>query len=382
MAQIVNRGKNKWLVRVFLGEDRDGKRKFLNKTIHGTKRDAEAWAAEQERRRDLMGPEAVKVLDLTVGGLIEAFLERLEVLGRKSAAIERMRACRHLLPELGGLPASKLTSDQVQAYIRKKQDAGLSNASINRCLSILRGALNLAMESEPPKIQRAPRIPELPEGPPRSGFFEEHEYRALFRELPDHLKPVLAFGYWTGCRKGEILNLRWHQLDLDAGVARLRAGETKSGEGRLIPLAPELLEILRMHRERCAGARPDDHVFTYEGRPFRDFRDGWEAACRRAGLWDGERNRPTRTFHDLRRTAVRNLVRAGTPEKVAMEISGHKTRSVFERYNIVTEADLLAAARRLQEHIDSIRRASSHTDSHPEPDGTHTIVTQQAGRVN
>jgi hypothetical protein len=164
MAQLVNRGKNRWLVRVFLSEDRDGKRKFLNKTIHGTKRDAEAWASEQERRRDLMGPEAVKALDLTVGGLIEAFLERLEVLGRKSAAIESLRAGRHLLPELGRLPASKLAYDQVQAHIRMKQDEGLSNASINRCLSILRGALNPAMKSEPPKLQRAPRIPGLPEG--------------------------------------------------------------------------------------------------------------------------------------------------------------------------------------------------------------------------
>jgi len=380
MAQLINRGKNRWLVRVYLGLDDQGRARTLNKTIHGTKRDAERWAFEQEKQRDLAGAAAVKAANLTVGGLVRAYLEQLRMLGRKSAGIEQWRADKHLLSSpLSETPAFKLSTDDIRKLIVAKQQEGLSNATINRILALLRGALRAAAKADPPKVLKVPLIPKLPESAPRAGFFEEHEYRALLRALPDHLKPVLAFGYWTGCRKGEILRLKWDQVDLDQGVVRLRAGETKSGEGRVIPLAPELLEILRLHRQTAGES---EYVFTYNGTPFRGFHSGWEAACKTAGLWDEKANRPTRLFHDLRRTAVRNLVRAGVPEKVAQGISGHKTRAVFERYNIVSEADLLSAARRLQRYLEEQRRADSHTDSNANSDSTHTILTQRPEPVN
>jgi integrase len=377
MAQIISRGKNRWLVRVYLGLDEKGRTRTLNKTIHGTKRDAERWAAEQEKQRDLLGPGMARSGDLTIAGLLADLQQDYRIRGRKSLEWLDVTIRKHLMPALGSMPAAKLSTSEVRAFILAKQKEGLKAGTINRALAILRRALRLAAEADPPKLARVPKIPELAECPPRSGFFEEHEYRALLRALPDHLKPVLAFGYWTGCRKGEILRLKWNQVDLDQRVVRLRAGETKSGEGRVIPLAPELLEILRLHRQTAGES---EYVFTYHGAPFRDFRHGWEAACKAAGLWDEKTNRPARLFHDLRRTAVRNLVRAGVPERVAQEISGHKTRAVFERYNIVSEADLVTAAQRLQTWVEAQRRADSHTDS--VFDGTHTILTQRPGRAN
>ena len=88
-------------------------------------------------------------------------------------------------------------------------------------------------------------------------------------------------------------------------------------------------------------------VFFREGQPILNFRKSWDTACEAAGLWDRAKKRPKRIFHDLRRTGVRNLIRAGVPEKVAMLISSHKTRSVFERYNIVDERDVIEAMGRL-----------------------------------
>jgi hypothetical protein len=96
-------------------------------------------------------------------------------------------------------------------------------------------------------------------------------------------------------------------------------------------------------------------VFSYHGERIHSIKTAWALACERAGLADASK-KPTKLFHDLRRTAVRNLVRSGNPEKVAMQISGHRTRSVFDRYDIVTEDDIRRAARKQHEYVTSIRK--------------------------
>jgi integrase len=82
------------------------------------------------------------------------------------------------------------------------------------------------------------------------------------------------------------------------------------------------------------------YVFFRDGEPIRDFRDAWNRSCRIVGL-EG------RLFHDLRRTAVRNLIQSGVSEAVAMKISGHRTRSIFSKYKIVSESDLAKVAQAL-----------------------------------
>jgi integrase len=165
--------------------------------------------------------------------------------------------------------------------------------------------------------------------------------------LPPFLQPVATFGYYTGWRVTEILNLQWRQIDISTAEVRLDPGTTKNREGRVIYLDGELLEtmkeqrafVLSIQRER-GEIIPWVFVNPDTGDRIHNFRKSWAEACKRTGL-------SGRLFHDFRRTTVRNMVRAGVPEVVAMRISGHKTRSIFDRYNIVSEQDLREAARRI-----------------------------------
>ncbi len=288
--------------------------------------------------------------------LAEGFLNDYQANGRKSLVWARRRIENHLMPFFEGLRVVEITSERVRAYTIKRQQEGASNGSINRELAALKRMFNLAAEMTPPKVARAPYIPMLKESNVRKGFFEHGDYLALRRELPSYLKPALTFGYYTGAREGEVLNLKWHQVDLEARTVHLDPGTTKNDQPRTIPLIGELLETLRAQKAFCESSFPGcTYVFFRKGNRIGNFQRAWKSACTRAGI-------SGKLFHDLRRSAVRNMVRAGVPERVAMAITGHKTRSVFDRYNIVAERDLHEAARRLDAHLSA---SAEHSRSEP-----------------
>jgi integrase len=196
----------------------------------------------------------------------------------------------------------------------------------------------------------------------RSGFFEESDFRAVLLELPEPLRPAMEFAYWTGWRiQDEVLALTWAQVDFSAGVIRLEPNTTKSDQGRSFPFSalPELAALVQRQREHTDAVERQlgmivPTVFHRNGRPIRAYLDGWRAACKRAstvqrhGLESVVRPRLVgRTPHDFRRTAARNLIRAGVAQHVVMQLCGWKTDAMFRRYAIVDERDLRDAVARL-----------------------------------
>jgi integrase len=246
--------------------------------------------------------------------------------------------------------AIDITADRVTAYRVHRQEQSykgrlVANSTINYELAILGRAFRLATRAR--KVTPHPEIEMLHTDNARQGFFEREQYQAVLDRLPVYLHPVMTAAYITGWRtKSELLSRQWRHIDLEAGWLRLDPGESKNGEGRMFPLTPELRVLLETQRdwvrslERLTG-RIIPWVFVYpDGTPIRDYRHAWAKACDAAGM-------SGRLVHDLRRTAVRNLERAGVPRSAALKVTGHKTETVYRRYAIVDEGMMREAADKL-----------------------------------
>ena len=211
---------------------------------------------------------------------------------------------------------------------------------MNREVASLGRMLSLAVNSG--RLSRKPKFQLLDGERVRQGFLEHGAFLALLGNLPADLQPIVEFLYLSGWRKGEAVKLEWRDVDLEGNVVRLRIENSKNKEARILPLTGRLWEVMQ---QRATERRLEcPYVFHHEAQKIGDFRKAWKTACKKSGLGGV-------IVHDLRRCAARNLARAGVREDVAMEITGHKTRSMYRRYRIVDERDLREATERLQTHL-------------------------------
>jgi len=296
----------------------------------------------------LKGP-VVRLEKVPFSELLEAVVWDYQVNQKKSLGKVEERIRLHIAPRFGRMRAASVTTDRIIRYIQERQDEGASNGTINRELAIIRRAFRLGARHTPPKVGLIPHVPLLREAAPRPGFVEPGDFAALVESLPEYLRGFVTFAYRTGWRVSEIRDLKWSQVDRKERIICLHDAKdpTGKGAGRILYLDDVLLAIVEEQWTRRKGrSRVKKNVFPgHDGTgPVRDFRGAWAAACQKAGIG-------RRLFHDLRRSAVRNMVRAGVPERVARQISGHKTRAVFDRYNIVSEKDLADAAQKQAEYL-------------------------------
>jgi len=275
---------------------------------------------------------------------------------------------RNIRPFFGKLKAQRLTTDHMDKYREKRKGEGRSDATANRELSILRTAFHNARKRTPPKVLVVPYFPIVAETNIRKGFLSDEQYDSLRDELPAELKALFVTGYITGLRRGEITAIQWQQVDFEAGMITLDKGETKNDEPRSVPILDgDMRELLvAAKKERDAEWPHSPWVFSRRGERIVDFRWAWDEACKRAEV-------PDLNFHDLRRTAVRNMRRAGIPQVIRMKISGHKTDSMERRYNIVDADDLNMARELLQNRRKTVPDKAENVTVNVTTSGTATI---------
>jgi integrase len=305
--------------------------------------------ADEIGARVFTTPKACK---LTVAELLSALKSDFELRSKDSP--QNLSVLKRVDADFGNTLAVSLTSEKIDTYVQGRIAQGDAPATINRCSQILGQAYQLAIRRG--TLNRAPYIRHLSEaGNARQGFFSEQELDAVVSHLPEDLRDFVRFAAATGMRKGEIASLRWS--DIDGDVLTLRGENAKNGEARNIPLIGELASII----ERRKAARTIETngtsqlcplIFHREGEPVAEFRKSWATATKKAQC-------PGKLFHDLRRYACRSMSQAGVPQQIAMRISGHKTASMFQRYNIVCTDDLRGALEKTEAYRATAAKTSN-----------------------
>jgi integrase len=338
--------------------------------LHGRKHRESTGESDEKKARDVLRKrlkevhasevtglvfESVRMRKVIVSDLCDALESDFTLRGKWSA--QNRSHLKRVKNDFGDLLAAAVTPEQIDKYIERRLASkrgtrgelipGDRPASINRSLQLLGQCFSLAVKRS--KLSRAPYIRKLSEADNvRQGFFSEAEIRDVLANLPnDGLRDFVEWAACTGQRKGEIASLTWDMVDGDE--LRMPGEICKNRRPRIIPLGPELAEIIA-RRKKARRLVPIDGVTRLAepifhrggGLPVGEFKKSWASATKKAKC-------PGRLFHDLRRTCARRLLAAGVPQVTARELTGHRTSAMFDRYAIVSSADVLAAQKKVAE---------------------------------
>ncbi len=280
--------------------------------------------------------------DVTLADLRRLAEDRYVADGRR--AIRRLRLGWNALE--AGLPerAMGITSAVVSKYERERLEAGRARSTVNYELACLRHAWRLATSGETPLLPPG-RMPVIKTPTPqnaRQGIVDREQLTTILAKLPEWAAAVCIFLALTGWRVSEALGLQWGaNVDRTRKVLRLEATDTKGGIARTFPYG-ELPVLDKLITGRRSIVSQTGHVFTKNGSPvpYKALRKAWNGAC-------VEANCSGKLMHDLRRSAASAFVEAGVDEATIMQLCGWETRTMFDRYHIVSEAAKSAAVAKL-----------------------------------
>jgi integrase len=264
--------------------------------------------------------ENTRIKDITVG--------RIESYQRERLA-ESSRPVRKEVEQNDDVQAGPQKKKQKSTYKRKRSPKNTTPATVNREVACLKTILNRAVHHKKLSSNPLQGLKMLLENNVRKRLLTGEELEALLDACAPHVRSIVLTAYITGMRKSEIIFLTWNEVDQKKGFIRLSPERTKTKTGRNIPIHPALKELFKA----LPRALNSNRVFLADGIPVDSIKTAFNAACRRAGIEDF-------CFHDLRHCALNNLRLAGNDYFRIMAISGHKTMSVFKRYNLVTEDEL------------------------------------------
>lgn len=336
------RGKTWWIAYYVNGvEKREPGGRTEKEALKKLKLRLKQLHAHQLGLEPFKGPEAERItVDELLNRLQEKYAENGSELRRSHSHM------KHLRVFFAQQRAMQVTSRRLSDYIRFRRHHMASDGTVNRELRIVRAAFNLAAKEGRLSRSSIPYFELLPEHNTREGFAEKGDIDRIIAQLSDtDVRDYVLWGYWTGMRKSEIGKLTWAAFDKETWMLTLPGRSTKNKKPRKLALLGTYREIIK--RRLNARVINCDLIFHRNGKPIGSFRKAWLNACKKAGV-------AGLLFHDLRRSAIRNMVRAGIERTVARSISGHATESVFIRYNIVNEEDLRDAALKTEAYVSAL----------------------------
>jgi integrase len=323
-------------------------------------KDAEGKRRSQKRENRIfdMLPEAkMTILELSEWYLSLAKIQTLAYYDILRIYLNKFNS------ELGHLVVSQIKPVDLENLQAKRKAQGYAESTIDREIGAARGMVNKAFDNDMVggdtlKVFKKIRKLLKRNCNVRDRVLTKDEFDRLVDHAPRHLKSILLTAFYTGMRQGEILSLTWNRVDMDKRLIHLDAENTKDRECRQIPVGDTLYRLLRA----IPRAIHYSHVFLYKGKPMDDLRTGLTKACKAAGLPYGRFVAGGFVFHDLRHTFNTNMRKAGVPESVIMEITGHSTREMFDRYNTVDHDDKRLAIGRLQRYLKNVTQDVTHTE--------------------